>query len=88
VSGQLEAPLNIIELGPERQLPKKKKVETQKETLPFSKEDEYERKFAWLGICQEDNHLLASWNAVISLKEKMHGNPRSHRAKRHPNFLF
>jgi len=35
VSGQLEAPLNIIELGPERQLPKKKKAESQKETPPF-----------------------------------------------------
>ena len=40
VSGQMEALLNIIELGPERQLPKKKKAESQQRDPAFLKEDE------------------------------------------------
>jgi hypothetical protein len=58
VSGQLEAPLNIIELGPERQLPKKKKAESQKETPPFLRRTNMKGNL--LG-CQYAKRVISYW---------------------------
>ena len=86
--GQMKALLNIIELGPERQLPKEKKAESQKETLPFL--GRMNLKGNLLGL-QYAKRVIIYWlpeMPLFPLKEKMHGHPRSHQAKCHPNFLF